>query len=263
MQYPARGIGGSGYPRIGSPRENLLLLWARKSEDWGDQNGSAGSGDGDHPSSSEQHRDDRFDEISRRYAAAGYRLTELTASTWMANIFTFLYGLPLAAISCFLFYKLHPDKPMLITGAYSIAHTLILLAFLIGAHELIHGITWSLFAKRGWKDIDLGFAIETLSPYCKCRYPLEKEAYVTGAIMPLVIAGVIPTAAAVLAGSAMWLLLGIIMTMYAGNDILSVINILKYKDNDGGVLYMEYPNREGGVIFESRREDDRSKRQLK
>ena len=50
---------------------------------------------------------------------------------------------------------------------------------LIFVHELIHGITWAVFAKKGRKAISFGFIPQYLTPYCTCNEPLKKGEYIT------------------------------------------------------------------------------------
>ena len=127
---------------------------------------------------------------------------------------------------------------------------MVLMVILVVVHELVHGITWSFFTENHWKDIEFGFMKEYLTPYCTCACPLTRGQYIIGTLMPLVLLGLIPLAAAIMAGSYLWLWLGIIMTMSAGGDILIVINILKYKSQAAQVVYIDHPTQAGGVIFE-------------
>lgn len=60
----------------------------------------------------------------------------------------------------------------------------VVLAALTVAHELVHGIFWSIFAKSRWKSISFGFIVQSLSPYCTCNEGLTKVQYIIGAAMP-------------------------------------------------------------------------------
>ena len=62
----------------------------------------------------------------------------------------------------------------------------------IVVHELIHGLTWAYFAKKGFKSIRFGVFWEMLTPYCHCSEPLTVRQYCIGALMPLVVLGIIP-----------------------------------------------------------------------
>lgn len=201
-------------------------------------------------SPAEQRRLARYEETSKGYTSQGFRRSELTVGIVFANMFALLYGLPFAAISFFLFYYLHPDNPHFVTEPSNWIILFVIILILTVVHELIHGITWSIFAEHHWKDIEFGFMVEYLTPYCACACPLQKGQYIIGALMPLIILGLIPTIAGILAGSALWTLVGIIMTMSAGGDILVVINILRYKTRAKEMFYMDHPTQAGGVIFE-------------
>ena len=63
-----------------------------------------------------------------------------------------------------------------ISWGYAVALPLLILCLII-VHELIHGITWAIFAKNHFHAIDFGIVWSTLSPYCTCFKPL-KNAHV-------------------------------------------------------------------------------------
>ncbi|HCW07588.1 MAG TPA: DUF3267 domain-containing protein, partial [Cytophagales bacterium] len=82
-------------------------------------------------------------------------------------------------------------------------------------HELLHGITWSLFARRGFKSIRFGVVWKYLSPYCHCNEALTVKQYIIGAIMPGVVLGILPLLLALVTGNMPLLLFGIIFTVAA------------------------------------------------
>ena len=127
---------------------------------------------------------------------------------------------------------------------------LVLLFALIVVHELIHGLSWSIFTPRHWKDVEFGFMKQYLTPYCTCRVPLAKGQYIFGALMPLVLLGLIPMVAGILTGSISLMLLGVVMTDSAAGDILIVWKILRYRSDAGEIVYVDHPTQAGGVIFE-------------
>ena len=141
-----------------------------------------------------------------------------------ANIFAVVLLLPLLVVGYGLF--------LLKNGSFGIGLGmmnpllfLVLLFVLIVVHELIHGLSWSLFAENHWKDIEFGFMKQYLTPYCTCGVPLEKGAYIFGALMPL-------------------------MADAAAGDILIVWKILCYRSEAGTIVYIDHPTQAGGVIFE-------------
>lgn len=56
-------------------------------------------------------------------------------------------------------------------------------------HELIHGITWGIFAEKHFQSINFGVIWKMLTLYCHCSVPLKKWQYVLGAAMPTLVLG--------------------------------------------------------------------------
>ena len=89
-----------------------------------------------------------------------------------------------------------------------------------------------------------------LTPYCTCTVPLDKGPYIFGALMPLIILGIVPMIIGIVTGSIFVLSVGILMTDAAAGDILIVWKLLRYKSTAKHVVYMDHPTQAGGVIFE-------------
>ena len=198
----------------------------------------------------EQRRFTAYEAISEDFAEKGYRRTELTVGIVKANIFAILLGIPVVIIGLALFFLVNWRKDFTRFSGKQMLIFVIAIFLLIVVHELIHGITWSVFTEHHFGDIEFGFMKEYLTPYCTCKCPLSKGKYIIGALMPLIILGIIPMAAGIIMGSMLLLLIGIVMVLSAGGDILIVINIMKYKTRSEDVLYLDHPTQAGGVIFE-------------
>jgi hypothetical protein len=117
-------------------------------------------------------------------------------------------------------------------------------------HELVHGITWGIFAAHHFKDIEFGVMWQLLTPYCTCTVPLTKRQYILGGLMPLIVLGIIPTAIAIAAGSFFWLIIGLVMILSAGGDILLVWKLIRYKTDKQDVLIYDHPTKAGSIVFE-------------
>jgi Putative zincin peptidase len=113
-------------------------------------------------------------------------------------------------------------------------------------HELIHGITWSLFAKRGFKSIKFGILWKMVSPYCHCQDPLKVSQYIIGAIMPAIILGIIPSIVSIVIGNVSLLLFGMVFTMAACADYL-IVNLLKKEKGDD--LVLDHPSEPGCFVY--------------
>ena len=196
----------------------------------------------------EQRRLQAFEALSEGLIAQGYRRTELTVSIVKANLFAVVLLLPLLIGGLGLFVLKNRD----FAGSLRTLHPalfLVLLALIV-VHELIHGLSWAIFAQHHWKDIEFGFMKQYLTPYCTCRVPLSKGQYIFGALMPLLVLGLLPMLAGILTGSLGLLLLGIIMADAAAGDILIVWKVLRYPGRSERLVYMDHPTQAGGVIFE-------------
>lgn len=202
----------------------------------------------------EQKRLDKFEEIRSDLVSRGYKCTELIIGLVWANAFSFILFVPVAIISMVLYLMVNStdgivDSLLAMSPLTYLLFVVILLALVV-VHELIHGATWAIFAEHHFKDIEFGFIKKYLTPYCTCKVALAKGAYILGALMPLIILGIIPVAIAIAAGSLFWLWMGIIMITSASGDILIVHKIVTYKTEAGEILYYDHPTNAGGVIFE-------------
>lgn len=202
-------------------------------------------------SAKEQRRQDVFDETCERLIHEGYRKTNLTIGIVKANIIVLLLAIPVIAIGVLLFALKNPISLLRPTPQGSILF-IVLFVVLIVAHELIHGLTWSVYAEHHFKDIDFGFMKEYLTPYCTCSTPLRKSHYIMGALMPCIVLGIIPAVIGILLGSSLLFWIGIVMTLSAGGDIMIVCKVLAFKKQPESkkILIYDHPTQAGSVIFE-------------
>lgn len=113
-------------------------------------------------------------------------------------------------------------------------------------HELIHGVTWAIFAKNGFKSIKFGILLKMLTPYCHCKEPLKVKQYVIGAIMPSIILGLLPAILAISLGNVILLAFGTLFTVVAFGDFM-IIYLLKSENKDSYVL--DHPSEAGYDIL--------------
>jgi len=170
-----------------------------------------------------------------------YIKEEVKIGAVWANVFAFivlavavvLFGLPF-----FMIWLRNVPVNGVINTAMSPQTMLINVAiglsiFVLGcvAHELIHGIFFALFAANRFKSIKFGIlpADKLFSPYCHCKEKLRINHYRIGAIMPLVILGIVPAVISIITGNLLLLFFGILFTMAAAGDILMFIKLMKEK----------------------------------
>ena len=196
----------------------------------------------------EQRRLERFEALKAKLEAQGWRAADLTISIVKANVFSMLLALPLMAVCLWLFF-LRNDVNWDLPRNWQLLYLIVFIA-LIFVHEGLHGVTWALFAENGFRDIEFGFMKELLTPYCTCAAPLKKGQYILGALMPLIVLGLIPTAAGILAGSLLWLFIGLVMILSAGGDMLIVLKLLRWKSDAAEKRFVDHPTLAGLAAFE-------------
>ena len=199
----------------------------------------------------EKRRLAHFEQVKETLIQDGYTVKELTIGIVKANVYAILMVLPLCLFTVIPFILVNRGK-LYFAGNPLITSVLfvITLVVLVVVHELIHGLTWSIFAEDHFKSIEFGFMKEYATPYCTCTVPLKKGAYIAGALMPLIILGIMPAVIAIFTGSFFLLAIGFVMIMAAGGDIMIVLKLLGYKSGAADVLIYDHPTQAGSVIFE-------------
>lgn len=202
-------------------------------------------------SEQEKKRLAKYNENKEKLIKEGYEEHNLTVSTAVANSVSFILGIILVAFFVLLFWlrgntfaleEMHPGWMLLIYLSVLFVGTVI--------HELIHGVTYSLFAKNGFKDIEFGFIKESLNPYCVCNVALKKYQYLLGISMPCIILGVIPCIYAIFADSLGWLLIGSFNILGASGDLLIVCLIFTKPSKKKEAIYHDHPTEIGVVMFD-------------
>jgi hypothetical protein len=168
-----------------------------------------------------------------------------------ANVF----GVVLMVVSAILFLvpffliwkDRKPISTMLVEFGDSIPVLLVLMFVGIVVHELIHGLTWTYFAKNGWKSISFGVMWKMLTPYCHCDEPMSIPGYMCGAMMPCVVLGVIPAVVALFIGSLPLLAWGVFFIAAAGGDIW--MTWLLTKENPKSMV-LDHPSEAGFYILD-------------
>ncbi len=200
-------------------------------------------------SRAEQERLARFEEMSAGMEAQGYKKTLLTVSIVKANLFAILLAIPLFALGIFLFFLKNGRGGTALSPAAPLLFLLVLL-LLVVVHELVHGLVWALFAEHHFRDISFGVMRQFLTPYCSCAVPLRKGHYLLGALMPLLLLGVLPALLGIGIGSFFLLLLGLTMIVAAAGDMMIAGKILAYRSTAQEIVYIDHPTEAGSVIFE-------------
>lgn len=201
----------------------------------------------------EQRRLAHFEEVRAARTAEGYRVTELTVGLIKANVYALFMAVPLMIVLLAAFIYFNRNREISFSRSslpLGMVVFFIILMILFVIHELIHGLTWGIFADDHFNNIEFGFIKEMLTPYCTCSVPLKKGQYILGTLMPLIVLGMIPAVISVCIGSLMLLMIGFVMIIAAGGDILIAVKLLRYHSAAREVLIYDHPTKAGSVIFE-------------
>ncbi|UIR56395.1 DUF3267 domain-containing protein [Sphingobacterium sp. SRCM116780] len=163
-----------------------------------------------------------------------YKKDELTINPGKAQILGILYAVPFVLLFASIYYLVWGssilENPFIyFKNVFGNASLLIIVGGMIVGivlHELIHGITWSQFAKNGLQSMKFGVIWKYVTPYCHCKEPLLLKHYIIGALMPAIILGFIPSIIAILLGHYGLLVFGLFFTFAAGGDFM-MTNLLR------------------------------------
>lgn len=155
----------------------------------------------------------------------------------------FIYGFPF-----FLVWGKYIDPGKILRNTSAIIYGKWILIFFIGIilHELFHGLSWAIYAKRSFRSIRFGVLWKVLTPYCHCKEPLQIKHYIIGAITPFIFVGLLPAIYAIASESTGWLAFGIFYTIGAIGDFM-IINLLwKEKKTD---FALDHPSEAGCYVY--------------
>jgi len=187
---------------------------------------------------------------------------KLTISIVWANIFSIgffaiiaiptiiLWNIMWGSTGFFPFHKgmSYEEVNTALTGSM-IRTAIFVVAMIVGivVHELIHGITWAHYAKGGLKTISFGIMWKMLTPYCHCNEPLKVRSYIIGALMPLIVVGILPWVIGLLLHSILVTALGVIFIVSASGDILVVWKLRNEKSTS---TVLDHPTEAGCIIYD-------------
>lgn len=199
-------------------------------------------------SKAEQKRKEQFEAVKEKLKSEGYEEKDLTVGIVYANIMAVVLCLPVI-IPLTIAYLAVNNAAGLTWTPYTGVVILLVFCVLVVVHELIHGITWAVFAKEHWKTISFGFMAEYLTPYCTCREPLKKGQYIVGALMPTIVLGLLPAIAAIMIGSWLLFVLSAFMILSGGGDLTIILKMLMNPVRGKEVIYIDHPYQGGVVAF--------------
>jgi len=173
---------------------------------------------------------------------------DLSIPLWKANIYSFPIVVISLLITVFPFYYIWGTEQLVLEFRSTSNLLLLLFVFIIGIvlHELIHALSWIVFAKIPLSKIKFGFNVTTLSPYAHCGEAVTAKVYRIALLTPAIILGITPTLISFFTGSIWSFVIGVLFTVTACGDFLIFWLIRKVKNE---ILVADDPKKAGCKVY--------------
>ncbi|MBO4752035.1 MAG: DUF3267 domain-containing protein [Bacteroidales bacterium] len=165
-----------------------------------------------------------------------------TVSIMKANLISIPFLFVVGGLSGWIYYKVWHTFEW--NGMENALWMFVAIVVGIVVHELIHGLTWMAVTRQSFKH--LSFGTMSGAVYCHIDVPMKKRPYIIGAVMPLLLLGVIPTVVSMVVGSTFWLVFGVIFIVCAIGDIM-IMWIIRREPSD--TLIYDHPTEAGCVVY--------------
>ena len=197
----------------------------------------------------ELKRKNDFEKFNSEMQQKGYKMKNIIINTQQAKPLCLLIMLPFMALAFWIYYKVNGFDLDCLSWGFLVVLLMLVLCLSI-LHELIHGITWSIFAKNHFHSIDFGFIWSSFSPYCTCSEPLKKWQYLLGTAMPTLVLGGGAAVVSVMTNQLLLFILAEYMILSGGGDFLIILKSMLYRTDKQESVYCDHPYECGFVVFE-------------
>ncbi len=170
----------------------------------------------------------------------GYTMEKKTISIKWANIWALVVMVVLWIVGFVLLKLLWGDVVFGWDGLLFVIA--MVLAFVV--HELIHGLTWMWVTRSGFKHLRFGVMVGAI--YCHIDVPMQKRGYVIGALMPLVILGIVPYVLSFVVNNFWLMTFGVALISGAMGDVM-IVWALRHEPKD--TLVYDHPTEAGCVVY--------------
>lgn len=130
-------------------------------------------------------------------------------------------------------------------SAINLALILWFVVFIV-LHELVHAIGWKFASGLPWSQFKFGFLWQSLSPYCHAKAPMNVVAYRIGAVMPLLVTGILPWLVALVLADSMLAIVGTVLISAAVGDLYILWTLRKVPDK---AEVEDHPSQAGCIVY--------------
>ena len=176
----------------------------------------------------------------------GYAVEKKTISMLKANILALVVMVLLGLLGWMALYAVSGG---IVPLGRPWSGALFLLAMVLGiaVHELIHGLTWMWVTRSGFSHLRFGMMLGGV--YCHIDVPMTKRKYVIGALMPLLLLGVLPFLLSFVMPNIWLLFFGVIFISCAMGDVM-IVWVIRHEPSD--TLVYDHPTEGGCMVYHKR-----------
>jgi hypothetical protein len=171
-----------------------------------------------------------------------------TISIERANFVALLLIIPESLLLAFPFFLIWGTNVFTALRFRSFLFLSLFIVLGAAVHELLHGIAWIITTDKGFRSLHFGVKWQYLTPYCHSKESMKVWQYVTGALTPLVIMGILPSLWAMYTGNALVMFFGIFFTWAAGGDIQAAWMLRKFNRNQ---VVHDHPEELGFILMDN------------
>ena len=197
----------------------------------------------------EQKREAKFNKTLEKLSRDGYKIVEKTIGMVQANVISTALCIPFIALFVYLYY-LKNGPTWIDMNRISYFYMIFIIIAAIIVHEFIHGLFMGIFAGWKWDDVEFGFSVRTLSPYCTSQAPMSIGRYVVTLLMPTIILGFTPAIISIFIGSSVFFISSMFMILGGGGDFLITFILLTYHKSSKKIFIIDHPTKCGFYAFE-------------
>ena len=172
----------------------------------------------------------------------GYETELRTVSMLKANVVALVAMAALGLLGLVMMYVFWDGISL--GSPWGSALFFVLIVVGIAVHELIHGFAWMYVTRSGFRHLRFGFLLGGV--YCHIDVPMVKRKYVVGALMPLLLLGVLPYLLSFAIHSLWMMLFGAIFIACAMGDVL-IVWAIRHEPSD--TLLYDHPTEPGCVVY--------------
>lgn len=168
-----------------------------------------------------------------------------TISIARANFIAVILMLPEILIFALPFFLIWGENVFSALRFQSLLFLFLFIVVGVAVHELLHGLTWAIVTRTGFRYIRFGVKWEFLTPYCHYIEAMHVWQYIAGGIAPLIFMGIIPAIWALFNGDVLMMFYGMFFTWAAGGDIQAIWMLRKFSSRQ---LVYDHPEELGFII---------------